>query len=256
MITFDCTRSSAVSSADRTAHKTAPCTTQRPAPPSPPAAPSLPACRFSLLPEAVAEWASHSLPRGLESLQRPALSFIFAAAARTTHANQQERKQERDAPSPLAEGLLTQDRATGQDHAQRYKQPQRRRRLDERGVVPPLPVRRMLRDIRRRPPYSPPSASPCSSRSTSSRMGAAIPICPYVGSSPIAHGEPPMMSSVTRNACLRPTRSPDAPEDNRPKRPDHKPRRKRRQRRQRNAAVGWSCGKNDAEMMVASDPKM
>ena len=58
------------------------------------------------------------------------------------------------------------------------------------------------------PPHSPPTAKPCTSRHTSSRIGAAIPMVAYVGSSPIATVAAPIRKSATTSIFLRPTLSP------------------------------------------------
>ena len=47
-------------------------------------------------------------------------------------------------------------------------------------------------------------------------IGAAMPIVRYPGRNPIAAVEPPMISSVVRNANLRPTRSPSRPKKSAP----------------------------------------
>ncbi len=58
------------------------------------------------------------------------------------------------------------------------------------------------------PPHSPPSANPCTSRSTVSRTGAALPMVAWVGSSPIAKVAPPIISRLSTSSFLRPSRSP------------------------------------------------
>lgn len=47
-------------------------------------------------------------------------------------------------------------------------------------------------------------------------IGAAMPIFSYPGRNPIAAVEPPMISSVARNANLRPMRSPTRPNTSAP----------------------------------------
>ena len=61
------------------------------------------------------------------------------------------------------------------------------------------------------PPYSPPTPIPCSTRSTTSRIGAHTPIESYDGSSPISAVPTPMISSVSSSIFLRPMRSPKWP---------------------------------------------
>lgn len=61
------------------------------------------------------------------------------------------------------------------------------------------------------PPHSPPSAMPCTVRNTVSRIGAATPICPYVGRHPMPTVLTPISSSVATSAFLRPRRSPRWP---------------------------------------------
>ncbi|MEY3232360.1 MAG: hypothetical protein RL689_2449 [Planctomycetota bacterium] len=71
----------------------------------------------------------------------------------------------------------------------------------------------------------------------------------------MAHVEPPISRSVTRKACLRPTMSPKAPKKIAPKGRTTKPVAKVASVARR-ATVSLPLGKNDAEMIVASDPKM
>ncbi|KAF1051186.1 MAG: hypothetical protein GAK34_01604 [Delftia tsuruhatensis] len=61
------------------------------------------------------------------------------------------------------------------------------------------------------PPHSPPRPMPWATRNSSSRMGAATPICACVGSRPIRKVDTPMIISVTTRMLLRPTRSPKCP---------------------------------------------
>ena len=61
------------------------------------------------------------------------------------------------------------------------------------------------------PPYSPPTPMPCRIRSTTSRIGAQMPIRSYDGSSPISAVPRPMISRVSSSICLRPIRSPKWP---------------------------------------------
>lgn len=58
------------------------------------------------------------------------------------------------------------------------------------------------------PPHSPPSAKPCTRRSTVSSTGAAVPTVACVGSSPIAKVAPPISSRLRTSSFLRPSRSP------------------------------------------------
>ena len=73
---------------------------------------------------------------------------------------------------------------------------------------PRLPLRECSSDISAAPPHSPPTAIPCTTRSSTSRMGAAAPIWAYVGSRPIRVEATPMMDMVTTSIDLRPTRIP------------------------------------------------
>ncbi|MDQ0894902.1 hypothetical protein QFZ26_002457 [Agromyces ramosus] len=58
------------------------------------------------------------------------------------------------------------------------------------------------------PPHSPPAEKPCRMRSRISRIGAAMPICAYVGSRPMSEVDRPMSMSVKTSIFLRPSRSP------------------------------------------------
>ncbi len=58
------------------------------------------------------------------------------------------------------------------------------------------------------PPHSPPSAKPCTSRSTVSRTGAMLPMVAWVGSRPMAKVAPPIISRLSTSSFLRPSRSP------------------------------------------------
>jgi hypothetical protein len=53
--------------------------------------------------------------------------------------------------------------------------------------------------------------------------GAAMPIVSYVGSSPTPKVAAPMTTMVSRNVCLRPTRSPRRPNTRAPKGRTRKP---------------------------------
>ena len=103
------------------------------------------------------------------------------------------------------------------------------------------------------PPYSPPSASPCSRRSSTSATGAAMPICAYVGSTPTTKVAAPMMTIVMRKVCLRPTRSPSRPKTRAPKGRTAKPAAKASSAKM-NAAVGFTAEKNCRLMITASEP--
>ena len=61
------------------------------------------------------------------------------------------------------------------------------------------------------PVNSPPTENPCSSRSVTSRMGAATPIDAYVGSRPMSNVAPPMSAIDNTSSARRPMRSPTAP---------------------------------------------
>ncbi|ARX88060.1 hypothetical protein SMD44_07547 [Streptomyces alboflavus] len=77
--------------------------------------------------------------------------------------------------------------------------------------------------IRTAPPHSPPSAKPCTSRSTVRRMGAPTPIASYVGSRPIAKVAPPIRSRLSTSSFLRPTLSPKCPKTTPPRGRARKP---------------------------------
>lgn len=61
------------------------------------------------------------------------------------------------------------------------------------------------------PPHSPPTAKPCRPRSTTSRIGASIPICANVGSRPIRVVATPIKTRVMTRTFLRPSLSPKCP---------------------------------------------
>lgn len=58
------------------------------------------------------------------------------------------------------------------------------------------------------PAHSPPTANPCSNRSTVRSRGAAMPIDAVLGTRPTLTVEAPMMSRVATRVFLRPSRSP------------------------------------------------
>ena len=61
------------------------------------------------------------------------------------------------------------------------------------------------------PLHSPPTAMPCSTRSTTRRTGAATPMLEVPGSTPTSALAIPIISSVTMSVALRPSRSPQCP---------------------------------------------
>lgn len=63
---------------------------------------------------------------------------------------------------------------------------------------------------------SPPSDTPCTIRSATSRIGAVMPSVPYDGSNPIAVVAMPIISSVVTKMDLRPIRSPRCPNSRAP----------------------------------------
>src|SRR5262249_35978480 len=65
------------------------------------------------------------------------------------------------------------------------------------------------------PPYSPPSASPCSRRRTRRISGAATPIVAYVGVRPMRNVDSPMIVSVTKEGVLAANQVADSAEDDR-----------------------------------------
>src|SRR5579862_3689000 len=101
------------------------------------------------------------------------------------------------------------------------------------------------------PPYSPPSASPCTSLNVTSRMGAAQPIASYLGRKPTRHVDPPMKRIVMRKVYLRPTRSPMRPKTIAPKGRTRKPAAYAANAESR-AAVWLPGGKNSAAKKGAS----
>ena len=67
------------------------------------------------------------------------------------NAQQNQRRDERKAPAPSAECVFSHRGAHAEDHEQRQEQPQRRRRLDPRGVITAAVSGRVLGDIGRSP---------------------------------------------------------------------------------------------------------
>ena len=61
------------------------------------------------------------------------------------------------------------------------------------------------------PPHSPPTPKPCTRRSSTSRIGAPMPIAAKVGRTPIRKVAPPVSSRVSTSIDLRPIRSPKCP---------------------------------------------
>ena len=66
------------------------------------------------------------------------------------------------------------------------------------------------------PPHSPPRPRPCPNRQVASRSGAATPMLAYVGSTPIATVEMPIVRSAATSVVLRPMRSPKWPKSAEP----------------------------------------
>ncbi len=62
------------------------------------------------------------------------------------------------------------------------------------------------------PAYSPAAEKPCTSRTTSSRIGASTPTCAYPGSRAITKVAADMMRMDSDNAVRLPTRSPKCPQ--------------------------------------------
>jgi len=61
------------------------------------------------------------------------------------------------------------------------------------------------------PVNSPPTEKPCSIRSSTSDTPAAMPICAWVGSRPIARLATPMITMLRLSIRRRPSRSPTGP---------------------------------------------
>ena len=79
------------------------------------------------------------------------------------------------------------------------------------GQLPIRPRRRCLphsMESSTEPLHSPPTATPCTSRSTTSRMGAAMPMVAVPGRTPTRALAIPIISSVMISVALRPMRSP------------------------------------------------
>jgi hypothetical protein len=66
-------------------------------------------------------------------------------------------------------------------------------------------------DSRTDPLHSPPTATPCSTRSITSRIGAATPMVAVPGSTPTSALAIPIISRVTIRVAFRPSRSPQWP---------------------------------------------
>ncbi len=103
------------------------------------------------------------------------------------------------------------------------------------------------------PPYSPPSARPCSSRSATRATGARMPIFAYDGRTPTMNVADPMIMIVSRKVYFRPTRSPTRPKTSAPNGRTANPAAKASSAKM-NAAVGFTAEKNWRLMIAASDP--
>jgi len=66
-------------------------------------------------------------------------------------------------------------------------------------------------DISTAPPHSPPTAMPWITRSSTSAMGASVPICSGVGSRPMRKLATPIRVMVSTSIRFRPRRSPKWP---------------------------------------------
>lgn len=66
------------------------------------------------------------------------------------------------------------------------------------------------------PEISAPAPSPCIIRNVTSNTGAKMPICAYVGSTPISVVQIPIMVMVINNTFFRPMRSPILPKTKAP----------------------------------------
>src|SRR5262249_48940748 len=183
------------------------------------------------------------------------------------NGHQQERHQERNAPSPRVEHLAAEIRARGDDHGQRHDDAERRRGLEPDGVVaagglgarrvwwPGSGTERCSRKRVMHPPYSPPRHRPWIMRRPN-RMNAAVrPICSNVGIRPMQPVPTPMPVSVTRKVYLRPTRSPIQPNRNAPNGRIRKPA-VNSAIVLRRAATGWDFSKNLTDRIAAKLPKM
>ena len=83
-------------------------------------------------------------------------------------------------------------------------------------IMPRLPFGAYSASIVPAPEISAPAPSPCTIRSVTSRTGAKIPICAYVGSTPIKVVQIPIMVMVINSTFLRPMLSPILPNINAP----------------------------------------
>ncbi len=66
------------------------------------------------------------------------------------------------------------------------------------------------------PVNSPPPEKPCTSRNSASRIGASMPMVPYVGRRPMSIVAPPMIRTITASVVLRPILSPRLPQNTPP----------------------------------------
>ena len=103
-------------------------------------------------------------------------------------------------------------------------------------------------------PYSPPTASPCISRNTSRRIGAAIPIVSVLGNTPMKKEGNAIAITDQSSACLRPNLSPTQPNRAPPSGRMMKPAAKV-PKAARSEAVGLWAGKKWAPICRAKKPK-
>ncbi len=75
--------------------------------------------------------------------------FLEAQPDVDGHSKEDDGDQERQAPAPVAEGILAETEPAGKDHGEGQEESERRRRLDPARVVAALALRRVLGDIGR-----------------------------------------------------------------------------------------------------------
>ncbi len=134
--------------------------------------------------------------------------FIDRQTNPQTDDHQHSGQEERDAPSPGDEGAVGEDGGQQRQHARGEELPGRCTGLRPGGPEAARRASPCSDTSRTAPPHSPPSAKPCTRRSTVSRTGAAAPTVACVGSRPMAKVAPPISSRLSTSSFLRPSRSP------------------------------------------------
>ena len=154
------------------------------------------------------------MPAALDVLEDRRLLHPQADVERD--ADQDDRDEERDAPAPRAKVRRAHRVLHDQDHDERAEQAERRGDLDEARVEAAPVVRHVLGDVDRRAAVLAAERQPLEDADEQERDRRRQADRRVVGSTPTSAVAPPMITSVTRNAYLRPTRSPMRPKNSAP----------------------------------------